>query len=407
MKCSRGYTLIEIVIALAVGAIVTAGSISLYRAQRLDADIEITRRNAEQLLFAGKTYWSVNRSYPTSVSTLVSQGYVGGSTTPTNPLGGAFSILGTNLSGDIGHIIVRASITRGGTPSEMVKPLDANSTYSTDSVEWKKLVAEYGSGSGKNMEVFKNAYGGGSTLEISSNMANYNIFTMLGSPTSPVNVTLTIPAGVIVSSNSTSTPALDTGPLPSESTVTIINNGRIVGAGGGGGKGGCQTSDCYIPAGSGVINYSGENGQPGGTAIYTQANITIDNTNGYIFGGGGGGGGGVYSGFPTLNQGGGGGGGAGEISGTGGQPGYGPNAASAGASGTSTAGGAGGSSSTYPGGSGGGPGESGSNGSGGPTGVGPFPGGSGGAPGKAVNLNGNTITWLGGNDATRVKGAVN
>ena len=34
-------------------------------------------------------------------------------------------------------------------------------------------------------------------------------------------------------------------------------------------------------------------------------------------------------------------------------------------------------------------------------------GAAGGAAGKAVKLNGNSITWLGGNDATRVKGAVN
>lgn len=32
---------------------------------------------------------------------------------------------------------------------------------------------------------------------------------------------------------------------------------------------------------------------------------------------------------------------------------------------------------------------------------------AGGSAGKAINLNGQTITWLGGNDATRVKGALN
>ena len=32
--------------------------------------------------------------------------------------------------------------------------------------------------------------------------------------------------------------------------------------------------------------------------------------------------------------------------------------------------------------------------------------GAGGAAGKAINLNGQTITWLGGNNGTQVKGAV-
>jgi hypothetical protein len=34
------------------------------------------------------------------------------------------------------------------------------------------------------------------------------------------------------------------------------------------------------------------------------------------------------------------------------------------------------------------------------------PGRSGGTAGVAILLNGKTITWLGGNDATHVKGAV-
>lgn len=409
MKRARGYTLIEIVIAITISAIVTAGSITLYKAQRLAADIEVTKRNAEQLLHAGKTYWSVNRSYPTSVSTLVSQGYVGGSTTPANPLGGAFAILGANLSGDVGHIIVRASITRGGTPSEMVKPLDANSTYSTDSVEWKKLVAEYGSGSAKNLESFKNAYGGGSTLEISSSMANYNLYTMLGSPTSPVNVTLTIPNGVTVSSNSPSMPALNTGPLPSGSTLTIINNGMIIGAGGAGGAGGKGTT-APDPIFSG---YPGATGGSGGDAISISVLTSIDNTNGYIFGGGGGGGGsGSCKSFIRDMGGNGGGGGAGEVGGAGGAggaPGNGPFApGNPGTVGTLLAAGSGGSWSTHQcqgfGGSGGGPG---SDGNAGIYIVESAQPGVGGPAGKAVNTNSQTITWLGGNDAARVKGAVN
>ena len=286
----------------------------------------------------------------------------------------------------------------------MVKPLDANSTYSTDSVEWKRLVSEYGSGSGANLERFKNAYGGGSTLEISSSLANYNIYTMLGSPTSPVNVTLTIPNGVTVSSNSAATAALDTGNLPAGSTVTIINNGSILGAGGIGGAG---------ANGGNVSGNPGGIGGDGGSAISLSSSLTvsIDNTNGYIFGGGGGGGGsGSCTGIGQNYAGCGGGGGAGAIVGAGGPAGFGSVVnGNPGAAGTSLVGGSGG---TWPniqcqgiGGTGGAPGSPGDPGS--YTGAASGSVGPGGPAGKAISLNGNTITWTGGNDATRVKGAVN
>lgn len=406
---SRGHSLIELTVAISIVGALAAGTMQLAKSHRLQGEIEVTKKNAEQLLFAGKAYWTANRSYPSSVAVLVSQGYVGGSSIPSNPLGGDFAILGANISGDIGQIIVRASITKGGTPAEMVKPLDANGTYSTDSVEWRKLVTEYGSGSAKNLESFKNAYGGGSTLEISSSLANYNIYTMLGSPTSAVNVTLTIPSGVTVSSNNTGTPALDTGNLPSGSTVTIINNGSIIGAGGAGGTGGALSACATITA--------GESGGSGGNAINLTVPTTIDNTNGYIFGGGGGGGGGgaTYSICGFGWSGGGGGGGAGSIGGAGGAGGYNYYIYDAGDPGTSggTSGGGGGGGGYFDGvrhaGGGGNGGEYGTSGNTGDVGVGGVnsSAGAGGSAGKAVNLNGNTITWTGGNDATRVKGAVN
>lgn len=388
----RGFTLIEILVALSITAILAAGVLAGVRTKYLDRDIEITRQNALRLLDAGKTYYSVNRAFPTSVATLVSQGYTGSNIVPANPLGGSFAILGTTISGDIGHVLVRATVTRGGNVDDMVKRLDANRVVAGNEIEWRGLTKEFGSGSSSNLERFRAAYGGGSTLEISSNMANYNITTMLGGPTSPVNVTLTIPNGVTVSSNSPSMPALDTGALPDGSTVTIINNGSIIGAGGNG-------SDASAPYGA------GNPGLPGGNAVNVQAPVTIDNTNGYIFAGGGGGGAAGSNGFNCGP--GGGGGGAGAAPGGGGtSPAWGVSTASPGSAG-STVGGAGGVSTTggCNGGNGGGYGEAGSPGVA-PWG-GPPPGGDGGASGKAINLNGQTITWLGGNDATRVKGAVN
>lgn len=74
---------------------------------------------------------------------------------------------------------------------------------------------------------------------------------------------------------STSSPAFLIETINVENTINLVNNGRIQGAGGAGG-------DFY----SGY----GENGYAGGTALYCNVPLKIDNTNGRIFGGGGGGG---------------------------------------------------------------------------------------------------------------------
>ncbi len=229
-------------------------------------------------------------------------------------------------------------------------------------------------------------------LTISVDTANYNIATVLENPTTAKNVILTINSGVTVYSNNSATPSLDTGALPTGSTVKIVNNGTIFGAGGRGGDGGLNVTI----AGAGYA---------GGTAINSGAQMTIDNTNGYIIGGGGGGGGG--GGHPWCYSSGGGGGGAGYV---GGGAGIGPciQGAHNGIAGDTT-GGNGGvgeytSSCAGAGGKGGEYGEAGVDGENSCIGGG-LPG-LGGAPGKAVNLNSNSITWLGGNNGTQVKGAV-
>lgn len=75
--------------------------------------------------------------------------------------------------------------------------------------------------------------------------------------------------------SSPSSPAITVGALPSGSSVSIVNNGYVYGAGGNGGKG------------------NGNAGADGGDAISFGGAyaVSIDNTNGYVFGGGGGGGG--------------------------------------------------------------------------------------------------------------------
>lgn len=129
-------------------------------------------------------------------------------------------------------------------------------------------------------------------LTISANTQNYNVFTAAGSPTSPVAVTLTINAGVLVGSATTASPAMDTGTFPATSTLTIINNGKIIGAGGNGGAGGDGASDSSWGIGT--------MGSPGGPALTIHLPVTIQN-NGSIWGGGGGGGGGFGGGDATFN----------------------------------------------------------------------------------------------------------
>ena len=276
-------------------------------------------------------------------------------------------------------------------------------------------------------------------LTISSNITNYNLFTTLGSPVTPVDVIITINSGVYVYSTDTATPAFSTGSIPVGSTIKIINNGYIMGMGGAGGTG----SNTPGPI-------------AGGSAISTFLPIIIDNTSGWIGGGGGGGSGATgFGGFGYGGGGGGAGGGAGgRVAGSitndgfggagggvgsagsyggnisnfyyagggggrivpgvggigngaggeaGGAGGMNSNAGSWGAGGSGNNVGLDSTSGSYPGGGGGG----GWGASGGASHcTAPIVINAGGAGGKAIALNGNTATFLGGNNSTQVMGAV-
>ncbi len=303
-------------------------------------------------------------------------------------------------------------------------------------------------------------------LVISSDTANYNVATALGNPVTAKSVILTINSGVKVYSNSTSQPALDTGTLPSGSTIKIVNNGYIVGKGGDGGRGG------GIWSGGCCWNHSHDApraGSIGGNALEVRLPVTIDNSNGNIWGGGGGGGGGdgamMWSMVRTGGAGGGGAGGGLGSTDVNGPTCYGSaeqyscgsgnyctarGAAGAnggiitgpGAGGSGTSGGnpqastgdctsydengncvsyscnvgAGGNGASGAGGTGGDYGQPGNTGGSssiwgwcGCSGDNYHQGGgaSGGAAGKAIITNSNGVTWLGGNDGSRIKGAVN
>lgn len=275
-------------------------------------------------------------------------------------------------------------------------------------------------------------------LTISGNTNNYNIWNavvaQLGStPTVPTLCTVTVNSGVTVGAANTGAAAMVTGSgWPASSTITIVNNGTIGGAGGAGGSGGSDAPQV------------GGNGAAGGDAISLSYAVTINNTNGNVFGGGGGGsGGGGSASVGAAAGGGGGGGGQGSTGGAGGVRGA-QAAGSPGANGGAGTGGARGDGGIYGahstsygtppnnsygfanavgayGGAGGTWGNAGESFSGvgtwdwsdwdngfqigGDAGNGSA-NGAGGAAGRAVRLNGNGITWSGGNNGTQVRGSV-
>ena len=224
------------------------------------------------------------------------------------------------------------------------------------------------------------------TLTISGDTNNYNIFSNKGGTYSAGLSDVTLVNNARISSSSTGTAAVDTGSgWANGDTITIDNNSTIVGDGGNGGAG--SSSDGGGSAGSAA-----------GHAVNVQFNTTVDNTGGTISGGGGGGGGGLGTrttggkgnSVSAIHGGGGGGGGfGGGAGGAGGTPSSGDinNNGNAGAAGSVSAAGAGGSAITSgnAGGAGGAVATAGTQGGG--------SGGTGGAAGKAINLNGNTVTF--------------
>jgi len=239
-------------------------------------------------------------------------------------------------------------------------------------------------------------------LSVTSPQVNYNLFTAAGSPSFVCNVVLTINVAGNPGIQGSAQHAIRTAGFAVGSTFTLISNNIISAFAGVGGKGAANVS-------SGV-NTAAVAGSPGGVAIDLHLPLTIDNTNGFVYGGAGGGGGagGWLSSPDIIKGGGGGGGGRGYNNAAGGVAAHGTiTDGGAGGSGSSSAAGVGGDTGgtdpgTVKGGNGGGWGAAGSAGNN-------YlfsNGAAGGAAGKAIALNGFSITWLGGNNTTQVKGAV-
>ena len=270
------------------------------------------------------------------------------------------------------------------------------------------------------------------SLTITTDQVDYDVFVEAGGPPSAVDMTLTINTTINVD-GSTGNPAITTEGFHPDSTLKIINNGNIRGHGGAGGAGGA--AEVHTVKSFGCITTGSEQagsvGQPGGDAINTTIDLTIDNTNGNIWAGAGGGGGGggfgdallVLDVVETSYGGGGGGGGIGADTANGGAGGDATVVEGgscilvardgfAGAAGSTSAAGAGGNaggSEATVGDGGAGGAAWGDDGIVGDDATDPtpdVPGGAGGAGGYAVRLNGNSITWVAGNTAAKVKGDV-
>jgi hypothetical protein len=233
-------------------------------------------------------------------------------------------------------------------------------------------------------------------LVISGNTYNYDVFANR-SPSyiaGNTDLTVTINPGVAVGSTSPGAYAML---VPSEfspaDSVTIINNGTVIGTGGTGGNGNAGSNATAATAGT-----------SGGNGVYVNRPVTILN-NGTIAGGGGGGGGGGGVSFPNppkippRNSGGGGGGGGAGFNagggGIGGSSARAPAPSTPGSPGTLTDGGAGGAgalsspTNAGPGGTGGGQGAA---GAGGVTVSAPRVAGGGGAGGFYIVGN-PFVTW--------------
>lgn len=198
-------------------------------------------------------------------------------------------------------------------------------------------------------------------------------------------VELIVTDNAILGSNSPDDPACDIGDWPSGTTVKVICNGRIQGAGGKAGRGGSSDE----------ASFDGDDGQDGGIALYTRRAIELDNQ-GEIWGGAGGGGGGGAavddSGGDRISFDGSGGGGGSGFSAGAGAPAGGDFAGNAGDDGTTESGGGGGVTTDTvfagdggDGGDGGDPGQSGANGEAGTGNVNAGAGGTGGTAGAAID----------------------
>ncbi len=317
------------------------------------------------------------------------------------------------------EVVVQGGVTLGDTLSGLFR-WSASSTASDDSLNVIKPTAL--SGPGRYLRQTPIVITPTGTMTLSSNGVNVDIFALAGSPLIAATVNLTISTGVIISSLGARSPALDFRGFASGSTINVVNNGFVVGAGGRGGLGGAINRQGPVD-----MSWGGQAGRSGGNAVEgpgTGITFSITNASGFIWGGGGGGGGGGVSADDGGNLAAGGGGGGGSGYGLGGDPngladteGIPITIAGVGTDGFflssgSAANGTGGAGTSVNAAAGGTGGDGGAFGAAGTAGASPagfnrdIAGGAAGAAGKAINLNGGAATFVSGSGSPNVKGAV-
>ena len=129
---------------------------------------------------------------------------------------------------------------------------------------------------------------------ISADTVNYDIRAAMGAAplgwngTSKASADVVVNGGVVVGTPNSGAYAMDTGATgwPAPSTITVFNNGYIIGHGGNGGNGG----------GTSVTGA----GKAGGPSLLARRSMTL--VNGGIVGGGGGGGGGAPTTTLTITS---------------------------------------------------------------------------------------------------------
>lgn len=302
-------------------------------------------------------------------------------------------------SGTVGPLNQSVNVELGQSPTAFISMNDANA----------RVLAGIPSGTISMSDFYGKSYHITVNLTISVNTSNYNLFVAAGSPVAPATVTVTINSGVYVYGTSAANYAFDTGTgWAAGTTITIINNGFIIGSAG---NGALETA---------TSSFNGYNGNPGGPALRAQYPVSVTNNNTIAGGGGGGGSGGNWNsasgGGWVLNFGGNGSGGVSSSPGSGSNGGTGLGNAPAPTSGSyaATTGGTANhdgtrfgitgtpdvfwntsvtlSSGCGAGGSGGGWGAYGSNGQNARNNVGTFTGGVGGACGSVV-ISSSNVTW--------------
>lgn len=159
----------------------------------------------------------------------------------------------------------------------------STTTRSLNDTVARTLAGVAGSGTTISMSNF---YGKSSRVTVSytyttnTQNASLNVATIGGYVSGATTVTVTVNSGIYLWSDTTATPGFIISGATGGDTVTLVNNGYIIG------KGGSGAGSIAAPGNASTI----VNPSAGGTALRLGCNLTIQN-NSYIAGGGGGGGG--------------------------------------------------------------------------------------------------------------------